>query len=448
MNREELLDQLTEDIFAYVMHGAVPERNVAQALKPQALDERFEEYELLLDLHFVMLPEVIEFVEQLPKRLRSIKTDTETVSQTNRGTVDGKINWGATIKQRYVENPSDSSLFVCDNRTEDYDSSENLVLKKALSVIYSTLREADEYLRRDYEWVRETWDQQLANQLLRIVERNVHIHRIRELRPYEPTERMLNSAQHSREAIYRDAANLLQTRRQLLDGEPDQLRRLLDETAITPDDENTLFELFVLFRFVATIERLYDDRFEFKTISSDQQEVARLEGDGEIVLYHDNSADDRELSFVSIADPDGRKLTRTEKVQTVAQTVANNYFHDREFRNHTGRPDLIVLEIRPSGSSMREYLITEVKNSTNPDTIRRGVKETLEYLAFLRVNDNFVFGRETGDDYFGNGWNGLLVVQDLAEETATLDEQADSEIKILQASELEDELEQVVRQVI
>jgi len=40
-----------------------------------------------------------------------------------------------------------------------------------------------------------------------------------------------------------------------------------------------------------------------------------------------------------------------------------------------------------------------------------------------------------------SGWNGLLVVQDLDRQTTSLEEQSESEIKILQASELEDGLE-------
>ncbi|NKE37536.1 hypothetical protein GWG54_17325 [Natronococcus sp. JC468] len=46
-----------------------------------------------------------------------------------------------------------------------------------------------------------------------------------------------------------------------------------------------------------------------------------------------------------------------------------------------------------SGDGDQEYLIVEVKNSTSEDTIRRGIKETLEYLAFLRLNEVYVFGQ-------------------------------------------------------
>ena len=448
MNRKRLLDQLTDDILAYVMHGAFPERELARSLKSDQLDERFEEYELLLDLHFVLLPEVVAFVEQLPKRIRSIRTETQSVSRVRRGTVDGKINWGETIKHRYSQNPRDSSLFVCDNRTLDYDTGENLVLKRVLAVVHSTLREADTYLQQNYDWVESRWNEQLVDQLKRIFERNVHVRRIREPKAYEPTDRMVTEAANSRQALYRDAASILQTHQRLHEGHPEAIRRLLDKTAITPDDEDTLFELFVLFRFVATLEELSEESATFNTIRSGRQEVARIEGDTELVLYHDSSAPDRDLSFLAYPDGESDELSRTEKVQTTARSVANQYFTDQEFTNHTGRPDLIVLEINPSESDGREYFITEVKNSTRTDTIRQGIKETLEYLAFLRVDDDFVFDGESNESYFGNGSNGLLVIQDIQDETVDLDGQTESAIKILQASELENKLQQLLGHIV
>ncbi|WP_152424871.1 hypothetical protein [Natronococcus jeotgali] len=62
----------------------------------------------------------------------------------------------------------------------------------------------------------------------------------------------------------------------------------------------------------------------------------------------------------------------------------------------------------------------------------------------MRLNEEYVFGRDT-EEYFGSGWNRLLVVQDLQRETASLEEQAESEIKILQAAELEEQLAQVLK---
>jgi hypothetical protein len=200
----------------------------------------------------------------------------------------------------------------------------------------------------------------------------------------------------------------------------------------------------VLFRFVSVLESVRSQQAQFKPIRAGRKEVAAFSGDPELVLYYDQAGTDRDLSFVTEEEISERSLSRSEKVQEVAHDISNQYF-DKEFQNYTNRPDVIVLEIRDPDSQTYEYLITEVKNSTRTSTIRTGIKEALEYLAFLRVDEEFVFGGdESEEDYFGSGWNGLLVVQDLDRETAPLEEQSDSEIKILQASELEDGLERVL----
>lgn len=446
MNRQAILDQLSQDIVSYVMAGSFEEYQIAREIKPDDLDERFEDYRLLLNLHFVLKSDVVEFVRKLPKRLRSISTETKTVSRTRRGAVDGHINWGATMKKRYSQNPSDNSLFVCDNRSEDYDTPENLVLKRLISIIYETIDQAEEYIKQEYSWAQDTWrgEEELIDELKQIVERNVHVRRIRSPENYEPTERMLIAAESSRQPIYQEAADLLRTHTALVAGEKGEIKDLLNNTAITPDDDETLFELYVLFRFVSVLESVRSQQAQFKPIRAGRKEVATFAGDPELVLYYDQAATDRDISFVTEEEISERSLSRSEKVQEVAHDISNKYF-DKEFQNYTNRPDVIVLEIRDPDSQTYEYLITEVKNSTRTGTIRTGIKEALEYLAFLRVDEEFVFGGEDSEeDYFGSGWNGLLVVQDLDRKTASLEEQSDSEIKILQASELEDGLERVL----
>lgn len=446
MNREAIIDQLSQDIVSYVMAGSFEKHQIAREIKPEDLDERFEDYRLLLNLHFILKDDVVKFVRKLPKRLRSISTETKTVSRTRRGTVDGHINWGATVKKRYSQNPTDSSLFVCDNRSEDYDTQENLVLKRLISIVYKTIEQAEEYIKQQYSWAKDTWrgEEELIDDLKRIVERNVHVRRIRSPETYEPTERMLIAAENSRKPIYQEAADLLRTHDSLVAGDQGEIKDLLNNTAITPDDDETLFELYVLFRFVSILESVRSQQAQFKPIRAGRKEVATFAGDPELVLYYDQAATDRDISFVTEEDISERSLSRSEKVQEVAHEISNQYF-DKEFQNYTNRPDVIVLEIRDPDSQTYEYLITEVKNSMRTGTIRTGIKEALEYLSFLRVDEEFVFGGEDSEeDYFGSGWNGLLVVQDLDRETASLEEQSDSEIKILQASELEDGLERVL----
>ncbi|GAB7094716.1 hypothetical protein JCM30237_18690 [Halolamina litorea] len=446
MKREALIEGLSTEILAYVMHGSFPEQQIVGELRPDGLDGRFEDYESLIRLHFVLRPDVVRFVERLPQRLRSIKTETENVSRTTRGQVDGRIDWSRTVRERYARNPNDRSLFVCESRSEDYDTDENVVLKRLLALINDTLADCADLFEREYDWVTDRWQENLnlVDALRSIVKRNVHVTRIREPAAYEPTDRMLQRTASSRGDVYREAARLLGEYRRSLAADEGAIADLLERTAVTPDDDETLLELYVLFQYVSAIESLDDEAFTIRTIESGSQEVARLErDDAELILYHDSSARDRGLSFVPEEFERSRgELSRAGLVQREAQSVAETYFEDRELRRSTGRPDVIVLEIREGGS--REYLVTEVKNSTNYDTVRSGIKETLEYLAFLRQNDDLVFD---DDRPFGSGWNGVLVIQDLdGEETADLDDQ--ESIRILQASEVEDRLTRVLKNVL
>jgi hypothetical protein len=245
--------------------------------------------------------------------------------------------------------------------------------------------------------------------------------------------------------LYIEAASLLRSYHESRAADPDAIAELLEETAITPDDEETLLELYVLFRFVSAIESIREDAFTLSTIASDSQAIARMtDDDTEITLYHDNSASDRGLSFVpENFEKDRADLTRSEMVQRETMDVLSTYFENDGLHRKTGRPDVIVLEIE--SDDRREYLITEIKNSSNPQTIRSGIKETLEYLAFLRQDGEFVFEDEMA--YFGSGWNGLLVVQDIEDtETAPLTEQRS--IRILQASEVESKLRTVLESVV
>ena len=445
MNRQELLENLSQDIIAYVMKGSLPEYDISRRIKPDELDERFNDYQLLLDLHFILKDDVIDFVRNLPQRLRSIKTDTQTNSQLRRGGIEGNINWGSTIKQRYSTNPRDRSLFVCDNRSVYYNIPENLVLKKTIAIIHNTVQQSKSYLSKNYGWVEDTWrgEEELIDELERIIERNVHVDRIREPKAYEPNERMLIAAENARDPLYREAANLLRDRQKIHDGDKEELEELLERTAITPDDDSTLFELFILFRFVSVLENMRNDSPKFEKIETGRQEVARFENNPQIKLYHDNSGSDN-ISFKpeeTLSPP----LSRSEKLQRVAHEIANDYFQ-KNFRNYTGRPDVIVLEIHDEATSTYEFLVTEVKYSKKTGRIRKGIKETLEYLAFLRVDDSFVFEGASTDDYFGTGWNGLLVIQDLERETQEFSDQNGSEIKILQASEVQEKLDNILEE--
>lgn len=329
-------------------------------------------------------------------------------------------------------------------------------MKRLLSVIYETLKNCEKFFERNHEWSKKWNDEGLIEDMKNIFERNVHVKRIKEPSEYEPTERMLKSAENSRKRIYRESARLIRKRQNIFSGDKDEIRELLNKTAIRPEDEETLLELFVLFRFISTIENIKSENFSLNTGSRGSQRIATMEGEKkEIAVYHDSSAK-KDLGIEFKFDPEQhipkdengnpvRPYSRPEQVELKSREVVKNYFKKENSQQHTGRPDVILVEIIDKESDDREYFITEVKNSTNEKTIKRGIKEALEYLAFLRDSDDFIYDR----DSFGGEKSGLLVVQDFEGNRDTQDlEEQEGPIRIVEASKLEKNVRDIISEKI
>ncbi len=84
---------------------------------------------------------VIDFVQELPERVRRIKTTVTKSTRKLEGEVRGRIDWQETIKERYKTNPKNQTLFACSQTKKNYNIQENLVLKQLLSVIHKTIFE-------------------------------------------------------------------------------------------------------------------------------------------------------------------------------------------------------------------------------------------------------------------------------------------------------------------
>lgn len=130
MDEEDIVEELTQDVFSYVMHGGVPEDFAVNALAAD-IKNRFADYSELVQIHFLLQEDVQNFVENLPDRVRSMKTETRRRSETRNGSIEGRIDWSETFRERNSRgrNPA---LFVCETRNEHYNTPENMVLKRLL----------------------------------------------------------------------------------------------------------------------------------------------------------------------------------------------------------------------------------------------------------------------------------------------------------------------------
>jgi len=445
MDRQELIDTIAEDLFSYAMAGHIDVDAVANGLKPQGLADRYVDYELLVRLHFILLPAVIDFVDQLPDRLRHIKTESAHTQLDAHGEIRGRINWPATLAQRSQTAPGDRSRFVIDERTRTYDIPENLVLKRVLLLIADTLDAHAEWQR--YGWFSDRWGPHgdTVRMLDRIMRQNVHVRRIRSPTRREPTPRMVAAAASSRQPIYRDAATLLRTYQDALAGDPAVVRQLLRLTMITPDDDDRLFELYVAFQLIRGVDRVTDATPAVRGRLAHQQALARIALDATtaVEVYHDSAAGERGLAFLAdVFEKDRDALSRTELVLKTARSVEAAYYDEHPQTIRTGRPDVIILKLIQE--SRTDYLITEVKFSASRDRVRQGIRELLEYLTFMRDGDVFV---HDPPDIFGPPHRGLLVIDDLDDRhSPPVPEQ--EHVTIVQAGELEVYIEEILQYIL
>jgi len=433
MERNFLLDAVSADLFTYVLEGAVSEA-VFSGLVPDTVPERYQEYETLVDLHFLLTPGVQTFIEKFPDRLRRIHTETARNRCRTRGEIDGRINWSETIAARHAENPHDQSLFVVENRAQTYETAENIVLKRLLLDLKSIIDTATTRFDKATGWIESRWElsDDSIEQFKRIITQNVHINRIRDPKEHEPTERMVTRAADSRSDLYRDAAALMRRYQELQTGDRDAFEDLIRETAITPSDDDRLFELYILFETIKSLETAASGA-ELRPVEPNRKHVAHVQGDHEYYVYYDQSAGDRDFAFKAVPDSKPEdEYTRTEWVVKTAPAVWNAYFSDRpEQRHHTKRPDVFVIAdpLRTDGSA--KCLAVEVKHSTETDRLRAGIRETLEYVAYMQQQDTFVFDTVAGA--IPAEWNGLLVTDTLTDSSVPLKEQA--YIKLLQGGD-------------
>lgn len=449
MDENEILSKVSGDLVQYVMSGEFPKGDIAELFKPPELPPKYEDFDTLADLHFVLNPTVRRFADRLPDLLRQIRTETEAKKAVQRGGLDGHIDWSTTYQYRSTSSPGDRNLYAVQTREEEYEIPENITLKSTVDTIATALENVDRFLDSSKTWVEESWvgEQNLRREFLTLAQRNHHLQQIPDPPPEGPSTRVVERTAESRQELYRCAAALWKTRQQYEQGPTDEFISLLADTIITPERREDLFELFVLFRVLESLSELSHPRVgtpTYHTISKDREEVASFDGTGRLRVYYDQTPDDPNISFLALGEHESA-TNRHEYIHERSLESANLFFKNVDKRKQTKRPDILVVAKNESEPT-KDYLVVEVKDSNRQQTIRRGITELLEYLALLRREGKRTF--DSGE--FGSGVNGLLVVQDLAgTNVRSVREQADAgmDIRIVEASRLQDVLGGICRRV-
>ena len=416
---DELVEAIADDFNTYIGRG-VQLGPFTDEIDPNL---NIDNIETLLRIHFVLTesdihsPGVIDFIGALPDRLRRLKTTVTQNTRTLQGEVRGHIDWHQTIKERYRANPRDRTRFACNETLKNYAIPENLVLKTLLSVIheimFTDLRPALEH-PSTYEWLG-AWtnhDRDLARVLDEAVRKNVYLQRI-DSEETRITERMIRSVSQSRTPLYQEAATLLDQYHQLMqyELEADEAQTLLQRTFIAPDQTAVLFELYWVFRVLDTYENV-----RFELLDGPRNTVASWETDDwQYVLYHDSIGANLQFreDTAAITHPtdDGylyRKAVILERWLELSETLLDFSGSDRLWG---GRPDILIEKSPLGENSVEEVFIGEVKYTNRRSYAAKGLRELLEYMAFVKSNGEYI---EQQDDLLNSvRVRGLLCVDQI-----------------------------------
>lgn len=386
VDKSDLVESLSQDIASYVLAGE-------KKLLPDAVFEHFsyeglKKYNLeeLILLHFIIQEDIIDFIEKLPRWLRSIKREI-TRRKVEGREIQGHIRWGETYETRYRRNYKDTSLFVSADPEKEYNIPENLLLKLFLSILYEAMQEVlEEYLGEGYTWL-EAWQEKeeegLAHQLKRTFERNVHLSRIKAAEEIDLHPRAVQKSRQSRKPLYREAAKHYTDYQRYQRGDEKKLQKLLKRTAIQPENTWRLFEIYFLLRLVKRLRTLLPAEVEQRLVKKKREWTALFTDDnGHVVrVYYNQLPDD-----ITITPPQGE---RREMVRQIYGGTLSGYFGAAK-RKYTARPDALVT-FRTDGA-LKDLLLFEVKYSSRKETIFKGIKELSEYLCFIRAaNGEYVF---------------------------------------------------------
>jgi len=385
---EELFEEIKEDLIIYLKKGYFSSNSFINKLNLNV-----NNLEELIKLHFIFNDSVIKFIDNLPKRIRNIKTSVEKKENLYKD-VRGQIDWNQTINYRTKNNYLDQTNFICISNDRNYNITENIILKKVLSVIKEILYSNEKILNNDGIW-NDQWktNSSLWNNFNSVYEKNIYMKRI-DLEGIRITKRMITNTKKDRSVIYREAAKILETYRKIINpnewDEKTELRmiEIFEKTLIQPENENVLFELYAVIELI----KKYSDQPTYYIMDGKTNLVASWMSNDELFeIYHDSTGP-KEITFKvsqdEISESENNYLIRRNRILDTYNDILISNNHDKKDTVWDGRPDIILVK-RNQEEQIIGIKIGEVKYSKSDQYILIGLYELIEYFHLIKIDDKY-----------------------------------------------------------
>lgn len=407
---QEMLAEISDKLIIYLKAGQVQLGSFLRKIDPN-----IQNFDQLVRIHFLLQEDVRNFIGSLPREIRNIRTSTQKTNRLYRGEVRGRINWQGTIAARYQTGHVDSTAYVCQQTDKDFNINENLVLKKLLSIINSIINTDLAGRPESYAWLSDWLGRtDLVGIFRQVYYRNIYVRKI-DISEVKITPRMLESAQLSRNKIYRQAALLLKRYQEYTDQDNWQednqaLRELFSSTFVKPENESVLFELYWIIKIIEANTK-EADYLQLELVEGQENMVASWRKNGKVYkIYHDSAGSSRlkwQVELDSLGQVSSEFLKRQVASRRSAIEVSRIFKSSINQNIWSGRPDLIieVFSDENGAGQLERLIIGEIKYSQNEETIKTGLKELMDYCYLVKE-------QHTGD-YFTGDLTGLLLFDSL-----------------------------------
>jgi hypothetical protein len=171
------------------------------------------------------------------------------------------------------------------------------------------------------------------------------------------------------------------------------VQELLRETLVVPTEPHRLFELCCVFGTIRRLQRAYGE-LTLRRVEPGMDAVARLESDEyRIDVYYDQTGPLRfteplpSVAELQDRDADERFIRLAHAGEQHQEAMATFLDQSSERLLYSGRPDVLVLRYERGDSGderLIDCVIGEAKYTESKATFSAGVRELLEYVAFVR----------------------------------------------------------------
>lgn len=401
IKKEEMLEEIKEKLILYFKKGFI---NPLSFLKIP--DIKTNNIHDIIKIHFLLLNETRDYILSLEKNIKNIKNSTNIKNEEYYGKIKGRIDWNKTIESRLMNNYKNKQHFICNNVNKMYNTKENIVLKKLITIfnniIYKDLG-MERFNERD--WYKD--GEKYSNIISNIYNKNIYIKRIN-IKGIKITDKMLQDVSKSRNTLYRDSANLLIRYKKLMSLDKKEISKLFSETFIDINDENKIFELYCIFKFLNNI--LDKENLIYNILDGNEEEMASLENKNyKYKIYHDSLAKDYISLYVSkdeIENVDNEYLKNKIKIMdrkaSIYKVLKGTYL---KIHIWSGRPDMTIIRYNKLIKNVDKIILGEIKYTNNEEYMFKGLEELLEYIYFIK-DKKF---KKIKPDYI----NGVLFVDDI-----------------------------------